>query len=112
MHTQGRGDGCVRAVPESCSHSSDRVFIVALSGVSFMSPHSITGLREPEYFSLNQSFMAFACAILAASPMWSRCADAKMQTLTEIFKDKNTYDWLGYNRLFETNLRKTIGMGT
>lgn len=35
------------------------------------------------------------------------CADAKMQSLTEIFKDKNTKDWLGYNRLFETNLRKS-----
>ncbi|MDO4313669.1 MAG: HD domain-containing protein [Eubacteriales bacterium] len=35
------------------------------------------------------------------------CADAKLQTLTEIFKDKNTKDWLGYNRLFETNLRKS-----
>lgn len=35
------------------------------------------------------------------------CADAKMQTLKEIFKDKNTKDWIGYNRLFETNLRKS-----
>ena len=34
-------------------------------------------------------------------------ADAKMQTLTEIFKAKDTKDWLGYNRLFESNLRKT-----
>ena len=36
------------------------------------------------------------------------CTDAKMQSLTEIFKDKNSNDWLGYNRLFETNLRKTV----
>ena len=34
--------------------------------------------------------------------------DAKMQTLTELFKDKKNNDWLGYNRLFESNLRKTI----
>ena len=36
------------------------------------------------------------------------CTDAKMQTLTEIFKDKQgSREWLGYNRLFETNLRRT-----
>ena len=35
------------------------------------------------------------------------CADAKMQTLTEIFKEKNTKDWVGYNRMFETNLRRS-----
>lgn len=34
-------------------------------------------------------------------------ADAKLQTLTEIFKDKTGDDWLGYNRLFESNLRRT-----
>ena len=34
-------------------------------------------------------------------------ADAKLQTLTEIFKDKQGNDWLGYNRLFESNLRRT-----
>lgn len=34
-------------------------------------------------------------------------ADAKLETLTEIFKEKQTKDWLGYNRLFETNLRKS-----
>lgn len=34
-------------------------------------------------------------------------ADSKMQTLTEIFKDKTGTDWIGYNRLFESNLRKT-----
>lgn len=36
------------------------------------------------------------------------CADAKMQTLTEIFKDKHTTEWLGFNRLFDSNLRKSI----
>lgn len=34
-------------------------------------------------------------------------ADSKLQTLTEIFKDKDTKDWLGYNRLFESNLRRS-----
>jgi 3'-5' exoribonuclease len=36
------------------------------------------------------------------------CADAKLQSLTEIFKEKTTNEWLGFNRLFDTNLRKTI----
>ena len=35
------------------------------------------------------------------------CADAKLQSLTEIFKEKNTTEWLGFNRLFDTNLRKS-----
>lgn len=34
-------------------------------------------------------------------------ADAKMQTLTELLKGKEGTDWLGYNRLFESNIRKT-----
>jgi len=34
-------------------------------------------------------------------------ADAKLQILTETFKDKMGVEWLGYNRLLETNLRKT-----
>jgi len=34
-------------------------------------------------------------------------ADAKLQILTEAFKDKTGVEWLGYNRLLETNLRKT-----
>lgn len=35
--------------------------------------------------------------------------DAKLQTMTEIFKASTAQnnEWLGYNRLFETNLRKT-----
>ena len=36
------------------------------------------------------------------------CADAKLQSLTEIFKEKNTTEWLGFNRLFDTNLRKSV----
>jgi len=34
-------------------------------------------------------------------------ADAKLQILTEAFRDKTGVEWLGYNRLLETNLRKT-----
>ena len=33
--------------------------------------------------------------------------DARMQTLTEIFKDKEGSEWLGFNRLFDSNLRRT-----
>ena len=34
--------------------------------------------------------------------------DARMETLTEIFaNDKGKKEWLGYNRLFESNLRRT-----
>ena len=34
--------------------------------------------------------------------------DAKMETLTEIFAGTpDTLEWIGYNRLFESNLRKT-----
>jgi len=34
--------------------------------------------------------------------------DAKMETMTEIFKAAgDNRDWLGYNRLFESNIRKT-----
>lgn len=33
--------------------------------------------------------------------------DAKMQTLIEVFKEKDTKEWLGFNRLFDSNLRKT-----
>ena len=58
---------------------------------------------EMEYGSPNKPALAEALALNFAD-----CADAKMQTLTEIFKEKNSNDWLGYNRLFESNLRKTI----
>ncbi|MCI8365026.1 MAG: HD domain-containing protein [Eubacterium sp.] len=35
-------------------------------------------------------------------------ADAKLQTLTEIFgQADDNMDWLGYNRMFESNLRQT-----
>ena len=58
---------------------------------------------ELEYGSPKKPALAEALAINFAD-----CADAKMQTLTEIFREKNSNDWLGYNRLFESNLRKTV----
>ena len=57
---------------------------------------------ELEYGSPKKPALAEAMALNLADN-----ADAKMQTLTEIFKAKDTKDWLGYNRLFESNLRKT-----
>lgn len=57
---------------------------------------------ELEYGSPKKPALAEAMALNLADN-----ADAKMQTLTEIFKDKTGTEWLGYNRLFETNLRKT-----
>ncbi len=58
---------------------------------------------ELEYGSPKKPALAEALALNFAD-----CTDAKMQTLTEIFKEKNSNDWLGYNRLFESNLRKTV----
>ena len=58
--------------------------------------------RQLEYGSPKKPALAEAMALNCADN-----ADAKMQTLTEIFKAKDTKDWLGYNRLFESNLRKT-----
>ena len=57
---------------------------------------------ELEYGSPKKPALAEALALNLADN-----ADAKMQTLTEIFKDKKAGEWLGYNRLFESNLRKT-----
>lgn len=59
---------------------------------------------ELEYGSPKKPALAEALALNFAD-----ATDAKMQTLTEIFKDKNTNDWIGYNRMFESNLRKTTG---
>ena len=53
---------------------------------------------ELEYGSPKKPALAEALALNFAD-----ATDAKMQTLTELFND-----WLGYNRLFESNLRKTI----
>lgn len=33
--------------------------------------------------------------------------DAKIQTFTEVLQGEHSEDWLGYNRFFESNLRKT-----
>ena len=57
---------------------------------------------ELEYGSPKKPALAEAFAL-----NFAYCADAKMQTLIDILKEKNSSDWLGYNRLFETNLRKT-----
>ena len=58
---------------------------------------------ELEYGSPKKPALAEALALNFAD-----ATDAKMQTLRELFKDKKNNDWLGYNRLFESNLRKTI----
>lgn len=57
---------------------------------------------ELEFGSPKKPALAEALALNHAD-----CTDAKFQTLTEIFKEKDSKDWLGYNRLFESNLRKT-----
>ena len=33
--------------------------------------------------------------------------DAKIQTFTELLKGTQSNDWLGFNRLFESNVRRT-----
>lgn len=58
---------------------------------------------ELEYGSPKKPALAEALALNFAD-----CTDAKMQTLTELFKDKKgSREWLGFNRLFESNLRRT-----
>ncbi len=57
---------------------------------------------ELEFGSPKKPALAEALALNLADN-----ADAKMQTMKEVFRDKNGTDWLGYNRLFESNLRKT-----
>lgn len=57
---------------------------------------------ELEFGSPKKPALAEAVALNLADN-----ADAKMQTLKEIFKDKKGTDWLGFNRLFESNLRRT-----
>ena len=56
---------------------------------------------ELEYGSPKKPALAEAVALNLADN-----ADAKMQTLTEIFKGKTGTDWLGFNRLFDSNLRR------
>ena len=58
---------------------------------------------ELEYGSPKKPALAEAVALNLADN-----TDARMETITEIFAaDKGKKDWLGYNRLFESNLRRT-----
>ena len=59
---------------------------------------------ELEYGSPKKPALAEAFALNFAD-----CADARMQSLTEIFKEKNTGEWLGFNRVLDSNIRKTVG---
>ena len=44
----------------------------------------------------------------AAAQSAAPSADARMETITEIFAaNKSKKEWLGYNKLFESNLRRT-----
>lgn len=56
---------------------------------------------ELEYGSPKKPALAEAVALNMADT-----TDAKLQTLTELFKGKTGTEWLGYNRLFESNLRR------
>ena len=58
---------------------------------------------ELEYGSPKKPALAEAVDLNLADSL-----DAKMETLTEIFAaDKGKKDWLGFNRLFDSNLRRT-----
>ena len=58
---------------------------------------------ELEYGSPKKPALAEAAALNRADN-----TDAKMETITEIFRSAgDNKDWLGYNRFFESNLRKT-----
>lgn len=59
---------------------------------------------ELEYGSPKKPALAEAMALNLADN-----ADAKMETLTELFASSTETgsDWLGYNRLFESNIRRT-----
>ena len=59
---------------------------------------------ELEYGSPKKPALAEAVALNLADN-----TDARMETLTEIFRAAgDNKDWLGYNRLFESNIRKTV----
>ena len=59
---------------------------------------------ELEYGSPKKPALAEAAALNLADN-----TDAKMETLREIFDSaKDASGWLGYNRLFESNIRKTV----
>ena len=58
---------------------------------------------ELEYGSPKKPALAEAVALNLADN-----TDARMETLTEIFHaDKGKKEWIGYNRFFESNLRRT-----
>lgn len=58
---------------------------------------------ELEYGSPKKPALAEAMALNYADN-----TDAKMETIREVLKSAgDNHDWLGYNRLFETNLRKS-----
>lgn len=57
---------------------------------------------ELEFGSPKKPALAEAVALHYAD-----ATDAKLQTLTEIFKDKEGSDWIGYQKLFESNMRKS-----
>lgn len=47
-------------------------------------------------------------AIMEATALYfADNTDAKMQTYTELLENTNEQEWLGYNRLFESNIRRT-----
>lgn len=57
---------------------------------------------ELEYGSPKKPALPEAVALHYAD-----ATDAKMQTLTELFKDKDNSEWIGFNKLFDSNLRKS-----
>ena len=58
---------------------------------------------EYEYGSPKKPAIAEAVALNLADNL-----DARMETVTEIFaSEKGKKDWIGFNRLFESNLRRT-----
>lgn len=57
---------------------------------------------ELEYGSPKKPALPEAVALHYAD-----ATDAKMQTLTEVFKDKENSEWIGFNKLFDSNLRKS-----
>ena len=61
---------------------------------------------ELEYGSPKKPALAEALALNLADN-----TDAKMETIKEIFRAAGqNQGWLGYNRLFESNLRRTTGV--
>ena len=57
---------------------------------------------ELEYGSPKKPALAEAVALHYAD-----ATDAKLQTLTEVFRDVDNSEWLGYQKLFESNMRKS-----